>query len=156
MARTSSFGRKRFWQVGRVHRQVGRRRTEFWSSNNCRVRRGNEWHLVPVVRSLLRRRRMGQRPEQLERSRNISQSISPCRGSRPGARRFKYQVDVSYEQLSLSVRNLELRGCLLSGVGLCRLARPERLWTAIQGRTKPGYSLIGELALRGNIEARSA
>src|SRR5204863_8667686 len=61
-----------------------------------------------------------------------------------------------YEQLSLSVRNLELRGCLLSGFGLRRLARPERLWTAVQGRTKPGYSFVGELALRGNIQARPA
>ena len=62
---------------------------------------------------------------------DVPQSISPCRGSRPGARRFKYQMDVSYEQLSLSVRNLELRACILSRVGLRRLAWPERLWTAI-------------------------
>src|SRR4029077_15930480 len=102
-----------------------------WSSDDCGFRRRNEWHVVPLVGSLLRRRSMGQRGEQLERPRNISQSVSPCRGSRPVARRFKYQVDVSYEQLSLSVRNMELRGCLLSGVGLRRLARPERLWTAV-------------------------
>src|SRR5438876_4016179 len=118
-------------QMGGLDGEVGQRHTELWSCNDCSVRHGDERHLVPVVRGLLRRRRMGQRPEQLERSRNISQSISPRRGSGTGARRFKYQVDVSYEQLSLSVRNLELRGRLLSGIGLRRLARPERLWTAV-------------------------
>src|SRR5436190_1095068 len=117
--------------MGCVHRQVGGCGPEFWSPNDCRVRGGNEWHLVSLVRSLLRRRAMGQRPEQLERAGNISQSIPSCRRSRPGARRFKYPVDVSYEQLSLSVRNLELRTCLLSRVGLCRLARAERVWTAV-------------------------
>ena len=61
--------------MGRVHRQVGRRCAEFWSSDDCRVRCRNEWHLVPVVGRVLRRRGMGQRSQQLERPGNISQSI---------------------------------------------------------------------------------
>src|SRR4029450_6445915 len=126
--------------MGCVHRQVGRRRAEFWPSDDCRIRRRNEWHLVPVVRGLLRGRAMGQRPEQLERTGNVSQSVPLRGGSRPGARRFKYQMDVSYEQLSLSVRNLELRASLLSGIRLRRLAGPERLWTAIKGRAESGHS----------------
>src|SRR5437764_12687447 len=140
--------------MGFVHRQVGRRRSEFWSSDDCRVCRRNEWHLVSVVGGLLRRGAMGQREQQLERPGNLSQSISIRRRPCPRPRRFKYQMDVSYEQLSLSVRNVELRGGLLSGVRLRRLARPKCLWTAIQGRTKPGCSFVGELALRGNIQAR--
>src|SRR6266496_4743975 len=135
---------------------MGRCRAEFWAPDDCRVRRRNEWDLVSVVRSLLRRRGMGQRPEQLERPGNISQSISLRGGSRPGAWRFKYQMDVSHEQLSLSVRNLELRASLLSRVRLRRLARPERLWTAVQGRAESGHSFIGELAVRGNVQTWSA
>src|SRR5437867_5594453 len=103
--------------------------------------------MVPMVGSLLWRRAMGPGGQQLERPGNISQGLSLCSGSGPRAGRVKHQVDVSYQQLSLSVRNLELRGCLLSRLRLRRLARPECLRAAVQGRTKPGYSVACRLAI---------
>jgi len=47
------FKRDYCWDVGWVHRQVGRRGPRFWSSVNCRIRCRNERDLVPVVRGLL-------------------------------------------------------------------------------------------------------
>src|SRR6266513_643822 len=142
--------------MGRIHRQVGRRRSRVWAPINRRIRRRNEWYLVSMVGRLLRRRTMGPREEKLERPGNVSGGLSLRSGSRACARRVKYQVDVSHQQLSLSVRNLELCACLLSRLGLRRLARPERLRATIQGRAQSGYSITFELAVLGNVQARSA
>src|SRR6266404_3604859 len=127
--------------MGRIHRQVGRRRSRVWAPTNRRIRRRNEWYLVSVVGRLLRRRTMGPREEKLERPGDVSGGSSLRRGSRACARRIEYQVDVSHQQLSVSLRDLELRAGLLSGFGLRRLARPERLRAAIQGRAESGYSV---------------
>src|SRR5213078_1979789 len=67
----------------------------------------------------------------------------------------KYQMDVSHQQLSVSVRNLERRSSVLSRIRLRRLAWAQRLWAAIQGRAQSGYSFIGRLAVRGNEPSRS-
>src|SRR5207247_8086737 len=99
--------------MGRIHRQVGRRRSRVWAPINRRIRRRNEWDMVSMVGRLLRRRAMGPREEKLERPGNVSGSLSLRSGSRAGAWRIKYQMDVSHQQLSLHLRNLELRAFLL-------------------------------------------
>src|SRR4029077_14051628 len=103
--------------------------------------------MVPMVGSSLRRRAVGPGVQKLERPGNISQGLSSCSGSGPRAGRLKHQVDVSHQQLSLSIRKLELRARLLSGIESGRLARPNFLRAEIQERAKPGYSVACRLAI---------
>src|SRR5262245_65019928 len=122
---------------------MGRRSPGFWASDDCGVWRRNEWDVVSVVGRLLRRRTMGARAQQLERPGNISPRVSLHCRPRPCTRGVKHQVDVSHQQLSLSVRNLELRARVLSRLRLRRLAWAQCLRTAIQRRAESEYSFIG-------------
>src|SRR6266480_1510311 len=111
--------------------------------------------MVSLVGRLLRRCAMGSGIQQLERPRNVSACVPIRCGPRPCARRLKHQMDVSHQQLSVSVRNLERRSGVLSWIRLRRLAWAKRLWAAIQGRAQSGYSFIGRLAVPGNEPPRS-
>src|SRR5690242_4874643 len=111
--------------------------------------------MVSLVGEILRRRSMGRINPQLEGTRHVSARLSACGRSRSVAWRNEHQVDVSYQQLLLSARDLESCALLLSGLRLCRLVRPERLRSTVQGRAKSWHYLSGGLALSGAVRPRS-
>src|SRR5262249_50899832 len=111
-----------------LYRRLGGWRAKIWSSHDCVVRRRDEWRLVSLVGSLLRRIQTSPcATREMGRTRTFQASISLHRRSSAGARRDQHRVVVSHQQFLVPDGSLELRALILSRVGLCRLAWTERL-----------------------------
>ena len=115
------------------------------------LRGGNEWRLVPWSELIMAEDWMtitttGKGPENFKAAyRHVVDRVRARRGS----------CEMSFTRTAIPTLSTEFCAGLLSRGGICRLARHERLWPAVQRRTLGKHAITGRLAVSGNVRARS-